>query len=281
MNSIIYKPGLVKKIARLFLNIVKRYLPKHIYIKTYDLFRLINQRFNYFFYFIISFFLSFFVNKDTKKKLFLTRQLLPYTMGGWKAMHNAFDSVKNINLNLVDGDLVECGVARGGISAMMLMANNYYHKIDREIWLFDSFEGLPSPSKEDFQDGSIGESITPLDAGDCVGKIDEVKELFFKKCNLDTNKVNFVKGWFQETIPANKDKLNSISILRLDGDWYESTKIPLENLYNKVSKGGVIIIDDYATCFGSKKAVDEFLSSNDIKLDLKSDQRGGAWFLKP
>ena len=85
-----------------------------------------------------------------------------------------------------------------------------------------------------------------------MGTIEQVSELLFDKLNLPKDKITLVKGWFQDTAPANKDKVGQIAILRLDGDWYESTKIPLENFYQNVSSGGCIIIDDYATCYGSK-----------------------------
>ena len=92
--------------------------------------------------------------------------------------------------------------------------------------------------------------------------------------------VHLIKGWFQDTLYKYKDKIGKISILRLDGDWYESTRIPLENFYSKISIGGIIIIDDYATCHGSKKAVDEFIEINGFKPNLMPDGRGGAWFIK-
>jgi hypothetical protein len=78
-----------------------------------------------------------------------------------------------------------------------------------------------------------------------------------------------------------REKVGKIAILRLDGDWYESTKIPLENFYQNIMTGGCVIIDDYATCYGSKKATDEFLKENLINTHLRSDGRGGAWFVKP
>ena len=98
---------------------------------------------------------------------------------------------------------------------------------------------------------------------------------------LPKDKIALVKGWFQDTVASHKDKVGEIAVLRLDGDWYESTKIPLENFYPYISPGGCIIIDDYATCFGSKKATDEFIAENLIDTYLRPDGRGGAWFVKP
>jgi hypothetical protein len=87
-----------------------------------------------------------------------------------------------------------------------------------------------------------------------------------------------------ETLLNEKDKSKipeKIAILRLDTDWYESTKVPLENFYDQITAGGYIIIDDYLTCFGSRKAVDEYLSNNNIQTEINLDGRGGVWFMKP
>jgi hypothetical protein len=103
----------------------------------------------------------------------------------------------------------------------------------------------------------------------------------FQKLKLNPNKVHLVKGWFQNTVPrSKKDVGDAIAILRLDGDWYESTKIPLEHFYSKVSIGGIIIIDDYCTCFGSKRATDEYISEHQLEVKLVPDGRGGVWFQK-
>ncbi|MFM7447889.1 MAG: TylF/MycF/NovP-related O-methyltransferase, partial [Leptolyngbyaceae cyanobacterium] len=92
---------------------------------------------------------------------------------------------------------------------------------------------------------------------------------------------HLIKGWFQDTVPVYRDKVGPIAILRLDGDWYESTKIPLDNFYDLIVPGGAVIVDDYATCFGSRRAVDEFRLNRDIKSPLNPDGRGGVWFEKP
>ena len=90
-----------------------------------------------------------------------------------------------------------------------------------------------------------------------------------------------VKGWFQDTVPEHRTRIGDIAVLRLDGDWYESTKIPLENFYDSVSPGGFVIIDDYGTCFGSKKATEEFRQQRQLETPLMADGRGGVWFEKP
>ena len=94
---------------------------------------------------------------------------------------------------------------------------------------------------------------------------------------------NFVfhVGWFQQTIPGTLSSLDKIAVLRLDGDYYESTKVCLDGLYDHVVKDGFIIIDDYGTFQGCKKAVDEFLISNDIKPEIHYSDSDCIYFRKP
>jgi len=82
-------------------------------------------------------------------------------------------------------------------------------------------------------------------------------------------------------LPAYRGKIGPVSLLRIDGDWYESTKCCLENLYDQVVPGGCLIIDDYETCFGAKKAVDEFVAQRGLIVSMSSDGRGGVLFKKP
>jgi hypothetical protein len=87
-----------------------------------------------------------------------------------------------------------------------------------------------------------------------------------------------VKGWFQDTLPVTRAKIGPIAVLRLDGDWYESTKVCFENLFDQVSNNGFVILDDYFSCFGCKKATDEFLAARGKAYPIIPDGRGGAYF---
>ena len=158
---------------------------------------------------------------------------------------------------------VECGVAKGGCLTMMKFASGQHNK----IFGFDSFEGMPNITKEDIDDynkscplthfGKVGDNLS--------GGINNVYNTF-NKLNLNMNNVTLVKGFFQDTlqIKENIDNIGEIAVLRLDGDWYESTKICLEKLYDNVIEGGIIIIDDYGHFIGAKKATDEFRNNNNI-----------------
>ena len=117
--------------------------------------------------------------------------------------------------------------------------------------------------------------------GYCLGTFEEVESLLFSKLGLNRDNIFMVKGWFQDTLPEYRERTDAIAILRIDGDWYESTKCCLENLYDNVIPGGSIIIDDYESYVGAKKATDEFIKNRDIKTKLSFDGRGGCYFRKP
>jgi O-methyltransferase len=215
-------------------------------------------------------------------------EVLPYTLVGIGGLEASYKLANKVIDDNIPGDFVELGVARGGCAALlcgvMLRANTFEQIGDRKLWLFDSYEGLPEPTIEDFSENnssiSTGVHIRPLPRGSCLGTLEEVKELLFYKMGFPLDQIRFVQGWFQDTVPAHQNKVNPISLLRLDGDWYESTKICLEYLYDNVSIGGAIIIDDYQSCYGCKRAVDEFLESRSIEAEVHLDGRGGCYFLK-
>jgi len=209
---------------------------------------------------------------------------LPFSMAGHQALANCFDMIKYVNNQNLKGDICEFGVARGGCSLAMALTDKLINKqLNRNFFLFDSFAGLPAPNKEkDFDEkGSIGKAIFPLREGSLDSKLEEVEYLFYKKYNFTKNQIIFIKGFFEDTAENFRDNVGEISILRLDGDWYNSVFIPLEFYYEKVVKHGVIIIDDYRTCVGAKKAVQDFEKKINHKFLLKNYGKGGVYFFKP
>lgn len=279
LGKITYKRAWPVRAAKAILYLAHKILPRGFYDALYACGRKIlwcQQRLIYKVRFAAA---KAFCKGDDLERLRLVDLLLPYTMGGPLALESAFDIVSRTESDGLSGALVECGVAKGGCSAMMALTSRYYGK-QRNVWLFDSYEGLPAPTQEDFIGGSMGQMVSPLSQGMLVGTIDQVNDLMFKKCNLSQEYVFLVKGWFQDTLPKSKDSIGNIAVLRLDGDWYESTKCCLENLYDHVVTGGFIIIDDYGTCFGAERAVTEFLNERQVNAILVSDGRGGAWFRK-
>lgn len=174
------------------------------------------------------------------------------TMVGLNRLNNVEYCVNSILKNNILGDFVETGVWRGGVIILISAILEEKEINDRFIWAFDSFEGLPKPNSKEY----------PIDKGNKLYKInllsaslDEVQNNY-KEYNISTERVIFKKGWFKDTLPNND--INKISLLRLDGDLYESTILSLTHLYPKVVKDGYIIIDDYNAFHFCKKAVDDY-----------------------
>lgn len=275
-----YKRSFAANMARTVLKSAQKLMPQKAYNSLYNSMRKVYWAFQRTAYKAHAASAKLSGDELYKAKTELTNKLLPYTMGGPLALESAFDVVAKAEEAKIEGALVECGVARGGCAAMMASASAHFGS-NRKLWLFDSYEGLPAPTDDDFKDGSVGRVVGPLAEGMLVGTVEQVSELMFNTCAFSRDDVTLVKGWFQDTLPVTKDKIGGIAVLRLDGDWYESTKCCLENLYDQVATGGFVIIDDYATCYGCEKAVTEFFEARHIDAELVPDGRGGAWFQKP
>jgi hypothetical protein len=205
---------------------------------------------------------------------------LPYSLVGPKGLEATWRAARLVQDNGVPGDFVELGVARGGAAAVLGMVAFEGGKRDRMLWLFDSFEGLPEPTADDFVADAPGSHVRPLPKGSCLGRLAEVEGLLIDRIGLPKTGLKFVKGWFDETVPKYSGSIEKIAVLRIDADWYESTRTCLHALYDRVQAGGYVVVDDYETCHGCRKAVDEFLKVRDIQLPLELDGRGGACLRK-
>ncbi|MFA6106358.1 MAG: TylF/MycF/NovP-related O-methyltransferase [Patescibacteria group bacterium] len=218
---------------------------------------------------------------DAIKKIKHLRQWLlfkkveSYTMVGHDRLYELYELVEKIEKQGMSGNFVECGVWKGGAAAVMAEIINKYGE-RRNLWLFDSFAGLPEPS---VADGILAHKQYKRDKGEC--KIEDVEEVLLKVTGNKKNKVKIVPGWFNETLPAHKQSVGDIGLLRLDCDWYESTKFCLDTLYENVVPGGYVIIDDYRAWPGCQKAVDEFMGINNIDAELVFGSGGAAYFQKP
>jgi len=188
-------------------------------------------------------------------------RVLPYTMTSPARIVAVCSAVKYVEANNIPGAFVECGVWKGGSSMAAALTFN----TPRPLFLFDTFEGMSAPSDHD-RHATTGRPAAVVrqnaDRGGtswCRSPLEEVKR------NMDstgypTGQVTYVKGKVEDTIPGSAP--DQISILRLDTDWYESTKHELEHLYPRLSPGGVLIIDDYGYWVGARKAVDDYLGSS-------------------
>ena len=227
------------------------------------------------------------LKRDTgkTKRIKAIRRILPYTMVGRTGLFTTYDIADEVEKKGMEGCFVECGVARGGCSALMAMVASD-NRNGRKVWLFDSFEGLPAQTNEDeYQEPVIRKpkdrSTDLVAQGYCLGIFEEVEDLLFSNLDLSRDNVFMVKGWFEDTLPNYTDEVGTIAVLRIDADWYDSTKCCLENLYDNVVAGGYIIIDDYGCFIGCKKATDEFLHHTGLNVELNFDNRGGCYFVKP
>jgi hypothetical protein len=189
--------------------------------------------------------------------------LFCYTMISLARLSNIQFCVEDILKNNVEGDFIETGVWRGGATIFMraiLKANGIS---DRVVWVADSFEGLPQSKKYD-EDITIMNDGGPMRLALAVS-LERVKQGFAKFDLLD-DQVNFIKGWFRDTLP--RAPIEKLALLRLDGDLYDSTMDALNALYGKVTKGGYVIVDDYNRWPQCKEAIDDFRSARGIRDEM-------------
>ena len=184
-------------------------------------------------------------------------------------------SLHYINKNKMIGDIVECGIWRGGnLFLAKKIQDKYYNEIKRKFYGFDTFEGMTEPSVHDGEKiNEIYQSFKDKNEPWTKASLDDVKNSS-KKLFSDINQFNFIKGKVEETLLDKKNLPNKISLLRLDTDLYESTKIELEILYPLLVEKGILIIDDYGDFQGCRKAVDEyFLDKNVLMISVDKSCR--------
>ena len=172
---------------------------------------------------------------------------------------------------LVEGDLVECGTWRGGMSAAMAWAVPGRHSV-----LFDSFEGLPDARPIDGP-SAVHWSSEVRDHDNC-----RAEEAWAVRAMERVGQLDFeiVKGWFEDTIPVWAKQRRPISVLRLDGDWYDSTILCLDHLWPLVRVGGIIILDDYYTWDGCARAVHDHLSGIQASERIERSTYGVAYLVR-
>ena len=200
------------------------------------------------------------------------KKVKSYTMTSPERVFALCEAVKYIHEKNIAGDIVECGVWKGG--SMMAIAETLLRSGDtsRNLYLFDTFEGMAPPTDKDVDiAGEKAERL--LEQADkmkdesvwCRAPLEMVKSAV-NSVGYPGEKIHFVKGMVEQTIPLSAP--DKIALLRLDTDWYESTKHEMEHLFPRLSKGGVLIIDDYGHWQGARKAVDEYLEKNKVKILL-------------
>ena len=184
------------------------------------------------------------------------RAVEDFTMTTAIRVHAIIQAVKYILKNKIDGDLVECGVWKGGSIMAMALALKELGDTRREIYLYDTFSGMSTPTNVDISYNGASAQIGLL-----YSSLEEVKSNVYS-IGYPNDKFHFIQGKVEDTIPENIPE--KIALLRLDTDWYESTKHELLHLFPLLSNKGVIIIDDYGQWQGARKAVDEYILENKL-----------------
>jgi hypothetical protein len=191
----------------------------------------------------------------------LYEQCREYTMTSWERLYALYKSVQYLVENRIPGDIVECGVWRGGsmkLSAHVLLALGV---TDRNLFLYDTFEGMTEPDPEVDVDASGNKAandwleVQRRGVKWSYAPLEEVRDVIAGS-GYPMDKVVFVKGPVEDTIPATVP--DRISLLRLDTDWYSSTKHEIEHLYPRLSTHGVLLLDDYGHYQGARRAIDEY-----------------------
>jgi O-methyltransferase len=180
------------------------------------------------------------------------------TMMGTGALENLHFCLHEVRAHDVPGDLVEAGVWRGGGTIYMRAFLEAYQDRTRNVWVADSFEGLPKPKEHQY----AADRGSTLWASEYLAVSQEEVERNFAIYGLLDDRVRFLKGFFSDTMPT--APIDRISLLRLDGDMYESTIVVLEHLYPKLSAGGFVIIDDYGMLAECNRAVEDYRASAGI-----------------
>lgn len=196
------------------------------------------------------------------------------SMTSKERIHDLYYSLEYVINNNIEGDIIECGVWKGGNIVGILSYLKVHNIFDRTIWLYDTFNGLTKPTEKDFgidikmnhnqvmkywESSKINETTNNW----CYSDLESVQKLI-REVNYPENKIRYVVGDICETLKHPENVPDKISLLRLDTDWYESTKIEMEVLFPKLENKGVLIVDDYNYWSGSKTAVDEYYKSKGI-----------------
>src|SRR6266404_2296528 len=204
----------------------------------------------------------------------LTKNVLPYTLAGPERISNLYRLARRIERERISGDVIECGVCNGGTAAVLARSASR-SRMNRTVWLLDSFKGMPPVTEED-ADGPAGDSAESH-VGQEVGNPERVRQVL-RKVGAKMDRVRFLPGWFQDTFPS--VTATQIAILNIDADWYQSVKLCLETFYDRVVLGGFISVDDYGHWPGCRKAVDEFFNARKLPYKLTQVDYTAHWFRK-
>jgi hypothetical protein len=199
----------------------------------------------------------------------LTLEIFPavreFTMTSVERIDALVRAVRYVVRGGVPGALVECGVWRGGSTMAAALTLEKLNAALRDLFLFDTFEGMPEPTAADAKTGGAEarekferlRRPTGLGSDWCYADLRDVTRNL-RTTGYPADRLHFAPGLVEVTVPAEAPA--EIALLRLDTDWYASTRHELEHLYPRISEGGVLLVDDYGSWEGARRAVDEFLA---------------------
>ena len=196
-----------------------------------------------------------------------------HTMIGIPRLNNIQYCVEHVLRHGVPGDLIETGVWRGGASIFMRGILKVYDVSDRRVWVADSFKGLPAADLARYPSES---TLDFQHMAALAVSVDEVRANFERYELLD-DQVQFLEGWFSDTLPS--APIDRLAVIRLDGDMYQSTMDALVSLYPKLSPGGFVIVDDYNAVTACNAAVDDFRKAHGITAELSLIPAAGAFWM--
>lgn len=222
----------------------------------------------------------------SEKEIECLKFCMPFTMTSVSRLYATLTSVKYVIKNKIKGDFVECGVWRGGNSMVIAKTLVDLNEVNRDIYLFDTFEGMTPPTSMDL-DNSGRTAQSQLDIAEkregnniwCIANINDVRSNLFST-GYPQKLFHLIKGDVAETLDKALHSPEEISLLRLDTDWYESTKKELEVLFPRLVRGGVCLIDDYGHWQGARKAVDEYLAQHALFPLIHVTDYTGRVFIK-
>jgi O-methyltransferase len=208
----------------------------------------------------------------------------PFTMASRERLYAVFQAIQYVARNNIPGDFVECGVWRGGASMVAALALLSQNDTSRRLWLYDTFAGMTTPTDKDVHRwaGENAHRVWARSQRDrhnewCYAGLDDVKRNLLST-GYRQDQIEFTKGDVAVTLANGGPQV--ISVLRLDTDWFDSTKIELETLYPRLSPHGVLIVDDYGVWDGARRAVDEYFEDKNIKMLFQRTDYTGRMGIK-
>lgn len=221
----------------------------------------------------------------TPRHISILSEVGEYTLTSPDRIFSLIEAVSHVARQNIPGAIVECGVWRGGSMMAAALALRGMKCEDRDLYLFDTFEGMTKPREVDIH--SSGNSalaefeqaqLGPDSSAECYAALGEVKSAMARTL-YNPDRIHFIRGKVEDTIPSQAPE--SIALLRLDTDWHESTRHELEHLYPRLSPGGILIVDDYGDWQGARKATDEFIAKHAPGLFLSRIDDTGRLAVKP